>query len=150
LISNSFIIRRQINIKSFAAKATLKSITNDNKEVVLLLRPPVDSHKIAQVENNTFEFEYFLKDEEERIIRIVPDYTQFIIIIKTYNFTNFDPFYSLENWDLLRHNLFRKNQVLEETGYKEGDDLKPFQVIVSKSGNQLCAIILLKDKCYYQ
>jgi hypothetical protein len=149
LISNSFIIRRKVNVK-FGVRTTLKSIEDNNKEVVLLLRPPVDSHKIAQVENNSFELEYFLKDEEERIIRIVPDYTHFKIRIKTFNFTNFDPFNVNDKWDLLHHNLFSKNQVLEETRYIEGDDFRPFQVIASKSGNMLCAIIQLKDKCYYQ
>jgi hypothetical protein len=151
LISNSFIIRRKIENSMIKRKTTLKSLEADNRDVVFLLRPPVDSHKIAQVSYNDFELEFFLKDDEEqRIIRIVPDYNNFRINIKVFNFTDFEPFHVID-WDLLQDNKgFTRNQVIEESRYIKGEDFKPFEVIASKSGNQICVVIELQDKCFYQ
>lgn len=149
LISNSFIIRRKVEQSSMSRNSIFETPEDYATKDMLQLRPPIDSHKITQVSSNEFELEYFLKNSYERVIRVVPDYTRFEITIKIFNFTNFEPINEIK-WQVNFITEEIKNQIIKDFKNVKGEDFKPFEVIASKSGNCLCFIVELQNKCIYQ
>lgn len=149
LISNSFIIRRKVEEGLMSRNSIAESPSNYNSKDTLQLRPPIDSHKITQVSSNDFELEYFLRNSEERIVRVVPDYSTFEIAIKIFNFTNFEPIHEI-TWLAEFVDDKMKDQIINDFKNVKGEDFRPFEVIASKNGNYLCFIIELQDECIYQ
>lgn len=108
--------------------------------VELYLTPPLNSHKIVHTIEHTTDIEFFCHSDNSKIIRIVEDTKELKVHINLYNYTNLNPFGSV-TIDLVQEGLVLKSHLdMANSDQAVKGKKKPFEVIVSRSGEFGCII----------